>query len=284
MQPQRLVHLFIHSSRLAAVIEQHKADSYVIVYVSTFRNKTGHYFNIILNDQPGVQKFQVADATDRDIASHDWQAGQYGYCKTFQFKYHLPGDHYARSIAVYVHAQDCKYKFKDKQRNIVDISAEFQTKRTEGYKACGISSYEDYQGVHYLSSFTKSNATVTPIYFERQGFRSFTRRLKKLSRHGYVTYYVGGTYIGEPGVGPTTFTMMYYQVKKSISKNSVKVLAYKNILGRHFSQELVQKAIAEKMKANMLPVSSIVWYKNRDDRGRVPTLYIVFVKEGLEFV
>lgn len=230
-----------------------------------------------------MQKFQVADATDRDIANNDWQAGQHGFCKTFQFKYHLPGDHYARSIAVYVSAQDCKYKFKDEQRNIVDISAEYQTKLTEGYRACGISSYEDYLGVHYLSSFTKSNASVLPRYFEHKGFRSFTRRLKKLSRYGFITYYVGGTYIGEPGVGPTTFTMMSYQVSKNISKNSVKVLAYTDILDRSFSQERVQKDIAKKMKVNMLPVSSIVWYKNRDDR-RVPTLYIVLVKEGLEFV
>lgn len=220
------------------------------------------------------------------MANYDQQAGSYGYCKTFQFKYHLPGDHYARSIAVYVHAQgqDCKYKFTDGQKDIVNISADYQTKYREGYRASGISSYEDHRGVWYLSSFKKSNASVLPIYFEYEGFRNFARKLKKLSNaFGYVTYYVGGTYIGEPGVGPTTFTMMSYRVGRHISKDGVKVLVYKNILSHKFSQELVQKAIAEKAKDGLLPVSSIVWYQRRKSGKILPTLYIVLVKEGLEF-
>ena len=281
LQPQRVVHLLTHSSLLPAVIKQHSTDNYSIVYVSTFRNATGHYFNLILDDQPGVKKFQVANCTDRDIDIYDKQASRVGFCKTFQFKYHLPGDHYPRSIAVYVKEQDCKYVFTDGQKNFNDINDDYETKQREGYRTLGISSYEGYREVQYLSRFKKSNVSVLARYFEHRGFKNFRRRLTKLSNAGYVTYYVGGMYSGEPGVGPTTFAMMSYRTKKQLDKDSVKVLEYKNMISRHFSQELVQKAIAKEMKKGMLPVSSFVWYKSKKS-SKVPTLYIVFVKEGLE--
>lgn len=284
LQPRRVLHLLISSSLLPAVIEQHSSDSYVIIYVSSYRNKTDHYFNLILEDQPGVGKFQLVNLTDSDIARFDQLASNSGFCKTFQFKYHLPGDHYSRSIAVYVKAPDCKYCFTDGLRDIPDISADYQTKYAKGYRVVGISSYEGYRGVQYLLSFKKSNASVIPNLFNPLGWhKNFAKKFSKINNVGYVTYNLVGTYFGDPGVGPTTYTMLSYRTGRRISKDSQKLLEFKNIYKRHFSQEKVKLSVADQMKDGMIPISAMVLYRRKKDSNiKMPTLYILFVKEGLE--
>lgn len=282
LQSKRVLHLLISSRLLPTVIGQHSSDSYVIMYVSSYRNTTDHYFNLILEDQPGVEKYLLANRTDSDIAYFDQLASISGYCKTFQFKYHLPGDHYSRSIAVYVKTQDCKYSFTDGLRGIVDISADYQTKYSKGYRVVGISSYEGYRGVQYFLSFKKSNASVIPVFFNPIGwYKNLARKFNKINNVGYVTYNIGGTYFGEPGVGPTTYTMVSYKTGKRTSKDSQKLLQFKNIYKRHFSQEKVQLSVADQMKDGMIPVSAMVLYR-RKRNTKMPTLYILFVRGGLE--
>ena len=277
-----MLHLLVSSRLLPTVIEEHLSDSYVIIYVSSYRNETDHYFNLILEDQPGVAKFQLANRTDSDIAYYDQLASKYDYCKTFQFKYHLPGDHYSRSVAVYVKAQDCKYTFTDGLSDRVDISADYQTKYAKGYRVVGISSYEGYKGVRYLLSFKRSSASVVPNLFVQLGWHNnFARRFNKINKGGYVAYNIAGTYNGEPGVGPTTYTMVSYRTERHISKDSTKLLEYKNIYKHSFSQEKVELSVADQMKDGMIPVSAMVLYR-RKRSIKVPTLYILFVREGLE--
>jgi hypothetical protein len=232
------------------------------------------YFNLILEEQPQVQKFQRAHIVEHDLANYNDMSRDFHYCLTFMYTYQLRNEHYVRHIVVYTKGKygDCgSIRFVRDQASLSEVKGNIHNFSSKGYVNTGMSSFQDSRGLHYLSTFMSINRRVIG-YYQRSNRLLYS--IKKARAKSMVPFFLDGTYNGLPQEGPQSFTLLCFKSKQKLNAEDVSVQQY--LVNRPtFSLDDVMADIdaAAEKGVPQVPVSAMVLY--RENRNSTVNMKVV---------
>ena len=274
----RKTYLFVRGNQLKSTLELHSRDNLVLVYVSHFRNSSGHFFNLILENKSDVQKYQLAHIDDSDLQRTLSIARSYNFCLSLHYSYHLPREHSVKHIVVYTKGQyrDCSNVKFHQDQSIQQVAQNFRNMSTAGYVGTGISSFQNYQGLHYMSTFRKLASTVTAQYVTTKSNLEY--RIRRKVKKNMVPFFIDGTYDGTLGVGPQAYSLFCFQSKHKVRKEDVLVLDYPvKQTGFTVSDVYSDVDAASKSDMALVPVSTMVWFAKPRANTNSPRMRLVIL-------